>query len=388
MAARVNKNKKQSEPDICVIGGGIAGLACAAFVKQLSPQTTVRILERADINAAEDDGKSVVFNDQSAKWLAEAGAWDENARPLHRVHAGFAGRSGAFDIAGELPLGHGASHLRVRQLLAEKLKNELVAPAQVLSCEDGKTEYQFKNKKESARPTMTVFACEAPFLPSAFRAREYNYRQAAITFAASAQTPPGDCAWEQFTPRGVVALVPRADENAPVGVVICAPTSRANEVSALSDEEMSQWLNNVFNNRFGLQATGKRATYAPRLRHIYPLASGATACIGAGATQLHPAGAQGLNLGIHDARAFAECWRDAKDENKNKAAAVSNAYRNRRRAAHITMITATSALALMARLTSIPPLAMLGATMAEGISRIINTPPLRTPAADILSGRR
>ncbi len=403
--------------DVCIIGGGISGLACAVFAKQLCPGAKIIVLERAALAENADDGKSVVFNEQSARWLADAGAWDENARPLRRVRACFSGFPGAFRFAadGDAPLGCGASHAKIRAALAAKLKKEIVAPAEVLHFDDtggraiirysgGGEKIKTKTKPKTIRARMTVFACEAPFLPSAFRAREYDYRQAAIAFSAKAENPPGDCAYEVFTERGVVALVPRAEESAPVGVVICAPSAEAGALCALSDKQLEEWLNEVFGGRFGLHICGKRAVYAPRLRHTVPLAAGRVVCIGAGATQLHPIGAQGLNLGIHDARAFAECWRDYfprsdggdgndndygdKDgDDNNRCAKVINAYRNRRRAAHLTMITATSALAFAACASSAPPMRIAGGACAEILSRLGNSPSIKKPLTDILSGR-
>ena len=111
-----------------------------------------------------------------------------------------------------------------------------------------------------------------------------------------------------------------------------------------------------FRAAFGLRVVGKRAVYSPRLRHIRPLAAGREICIGAGATLLHPAGAQGLNLGIADARTFAECWRDnemhTETGNGNteiRLAGIARTYRHRRRGAHLALITATSASHLQVR---------------------------------------
>ena len=140
---------------------------------------------------------------------------------------------------------------------------------------------------------------------------------------------------------------------------------------------LSKWLDGVFGRRFGLRVVGKRAVYSPRLRHIRPLAAGREICIGAGATLLHPAGAQGLNLGIADARTFAECWRDnemhTETGNGNteiRLAGIARTYRHRRRGAHLALITATSAMAITAKLCTAPPIAKLGAKIARLIPAI------------------
>ncbi|MGI9338051.1 MAG: FAD-dependent oxidoreductase [Gammaproteobacteria bacterium] len=378
--------------DICIIGGGIAGLACAVFVRRLSPNASVVVLERGDINAGIDDGKSVVFNARSAKYLIDAECWDDNARPLHRVRAAFDGSNGVFDIGGKMALGYGASHLQVRKNLAAKLQKELISPAQVQHYDDanGKTTFAIGDKTNVVHSRMTVFACASPLLPPGFRARDYDYHQAAIALTATAKNPPDGnaeyCALEQFTGRGMVALVPRSDDK--VGIVICAPTASAGEVNALSDAALSKWLNKVFGGRLGLSICGKRAVYAPKLRHVYPLASGRTLCIGAGATQVHPAGAQGLNLAIQDAKVFAECWRDNIDGDDNRYDAICQTYRRRRRKAHMATIAATSTIAMAAKICTAPPLAKLGGAAASILSAFVNLPPIKTSVISQISGSR
>ena len=388
MSAKVAKMTEELQTDICIIGGGIAGLSCAVFLRQLSPNAAVMVLERADIKAEinEDDGKSVVFDAKSAKWLKSADCWDENARKITRVRAAFGdngdndnneGGKSSLDIGGEgAELGYGASHLQVRRKLAEKLQESLITPAQVQDYDNGKITYTIgKTKAKTIRTRMTIFACETPLLPPVFRACEYHYRQAALTLTATAKTPPGECAKEQFTSKGALALVPRADGK--VGIVLIASSASAAAVNAMADDELSKWLDGVFGRRFGLRVVGNRAVYSPRLRHIRPLAAGREICIGAGATLLHPAGAQGLNLGIADARTFAECWRDnemhtetGNGNTETRLAGIARTYRHRRRGAHLALITATSAMAITAKLCTAPPIAKLGAKIARLIPAI------------------
>lgn len=400
----MTKREKEGEAvnaDICIIGGGIAGLACAVFVRSMSPQSSVIVLERGEVNTDDDDGKSVVFNARSAGYLMDVGCWDDNARPLHRVRAAFDGGEGAFDFGGgAAALGYGASHHKIRRNLAAKLKNELITAAQVTDYDDnnGKVSYAIGGGHKIVSCQMAVFACDSPLLPSPFRARGYDYHQAAIALTATAKNPPDEkgeyCALEQFTDKGMVALVPRGDDK--VGIIICATTASAGEVNALSDAALSAWLNKVFGGGLGLALCGKRAVYAPKLRHVFPLASGRTLCIGAGATMVHPAGAQGLNMGIQDAKVFAQCWHEQMSplaQKRESIAATTAAlnrvcqtYRRRRRGAHIATITATSALAMAARITTAPPINKLGGKAASILSAVINIPPIKKAITTKITG--
>ena len=244
-------------------------------------------------------------------------------------------------------LGYGASHHAVQSRLLKQF--DLTAPAtaeNIEECADGAL-ISIRDKKTLRHlcAKLVIVSCQTA-LPERFKKNFYNYRQAVIAGKASAEYWPEDYAFEKLTARGLVTLVPRTEKEWPVGFIVCATAVAGGEVNALPPVEFSAWLNDEFGGRFGLTTAAKRFVYAPRLYRVRPQAAGAVVCIGGGATLLHPAGAQALNLGLSDADDLATHF--AKDKWH------AEKFSRRRLAAHDKAVAVTSLLALGARFRSRP----------------------------------
>ena len=85
--------------DVCIVGGGMVGLAAAAFIHQRRPETTLEILDSQEIKA-QDDGKSVVFSAASVSLLKSINAWPTaNAAPSDILRFPFPARRRDFASA-------------------------------------------------------------------------------------------------------------------------------------------------------------------------------------------------------------------------------------------------------------------------------------------------
>ena len=334
--------------DVCIVGGGMVGLAAAAFIHKRHPETTLEILDSQEIKA-KDDGKSVVFSAASVSLLKSVNAWPAaNTRPIRHIEVSFSGAPAELCLNDDNQvLGYGASHHAVHYQLLEQFN--LTAPATVENIEESANGalISIRNKKTLRRlhAKLVIVSCQTA-LPEHFKKSFYNYRQAVIAGKACAKYWPDNCAFEKFTTRGLVTLVPRSDKEWPVGFIVCATTVAGGEINALPNDEFSAWLNDEFGGRFGLTTAVKRFVYAPRLYRVRPQAAGAVVCIGGGATLLHPVGAQALNLGLADADDLATHW--------EKGQLHAEKFSRRRLTAHNKAIAVTSLLALGARFRSRP----------------------------------
>ena len=380
---------------ICVIGGGISGQAFAALHRQQGGQAIVLEKNAPDISV--EDGKSVVINATSMKLLSQLGIFaaadshsniantqinsssshssnnltdltdaDSIATTLSSVRVCFQNAPGGLNINGD-KLGYGISHRAILQRLTELAGNETHTSATVESisqqADSVKVCYRTAdNEVRDITAAVAVIACELPVLPSPFVARQYDYQQAVISFAVAADSFPKHYAMETFSRYGIIALVPRPDSDKPVGVIICANTAAAGELSALADDELLQKINDVFEGRFVLHTPSPRFVYAPQARHVSPLASERIACLGAGATTLHPAGAQGLNMGLSDCAYLAECITTQDD-----IVLALKKYARRRAPIHYGMLAATSMLAAGGHLRQLP-FRYIGGAAAKAMS--------------------
>ena len=376
---------------ICVIGGGIAGLAFAAMHRRRGGE--VLALEKNMPDGDSDDGKSVVVNASSLKLLSELNALDnDSATPqndeeglhparLSRARVSFEGAPGGLELTGGF-LGGGVCHRAVRRRLAKNLGDSFCAPAEVsaISPQNNGVTIDYKLGKKSRRvvAAAAVIACEMPRLPPPFAARSLDYRQGMISLAAAAENFPRGYAEECFSGRGIVALTPRADSQKPAGIVICAEAAAAGEMSAMSDDELMATLNNIFGGRYGLHSPSPRHVYSPRARRVTPLANGRVCCLGAGAATLHPVGAQGLTMGLSDAKCLSSLLAEAgltadetaaaKSDNKKKTIeSALQKYARRRAPAHCGLLAATSMLSLGGHLRR-RPFRLIAAAGAAALS--------------------
>ena len=334
---------------ICIIGGGISGLTFAALWCKNGGRALV--LEKNMPSADDDDGKSVVINAGSAQLLQRIGVDLHDAAPLTRLHARFENAPGGFILNNGI-LGYGIAHRDVQQQIAAGLGDGFCAPATVTSITPHNSgvhvDYRTADGVDkTAAATAALIACELPQLPPPFVARDWDYGQALISFAAAAHNfLPGD-AVECFCRYGIIAIVPRADQQK--GVIVCAKQDMAGQLSAKSDVRLLECINDVFGGEFGLHSPSARVVYAPRGRQVSPLAAERIAVLGAGATILHPAGAQGINLGLSDAACLATLLNNTDDIESALAA-----YHRRRTPVHIGMLAATSFLAAGVRCRQLP----------------------------------
>ena len=360
---------------ICVIGGGISGLAFAALHRKNGGK--VLVVEKNGANLEEEDGKSVIISARSLEILKRAGV-ETDAAPVDKIRVYFQDAPGGMDIAGGV-LAYGIPHREVRQKLTEAA-GECAKAGAVKSISRGgggvRVIVGTSAGEEVVDAAAAVVACELPELPPPFCARALDFGQAVLSFRAEAKNIPAGLAVEGFTRGGIAALVPRTDGK--TGVVVCADESYAGRLSALEDGALVERVNDFFGGEFGLHSPSARRAYAPRARHVFPLSSGNIAVLGAGAAVLHPAGAQGLNMGLADA----ECLSSALSGGFGGALA---SYSRRRTPAHWQMLAATGALGLGGHLRQFP-FRVAGGLGAAALSAAVF--PFRRNFAEFIAGKR
>lgn len=143
-------------------------------------------------------------------------------------------------------------------------------------------------------------------------AKQTAYGQRAIIGNLQPERPLNNCAYERFTDSGPLALLPVADQRA--AFVWNVAEHDAERVLALDDHEFIAEIQQAFGYRLGaFSRVGKRASYALVLSKAYRLTAQRAVLVGNAAHGLHPAAAQGLNLGLRDVAALCDCIADARN---------------------------------------------------------------------------
>ncbi|WP_374449581.1 UbiH/UbiF/VisC/COQ6 family ubiquinone biosynthesis hydroxylase [Stella sp.] len=315
-----------------VVGGGLVGLTVAAAFAGAGIETLVVDREPpATVLAPEFDGRASAIAYGSRRILEGIGLWPlvaDAAAPIREIRV-VDGGSPLFlhydhrDV-GDEPLGHivenrtmrfalhrfaagrpGLHHLapdRVRAIArdADGVTVELAAGGrwrgQLLVAADGKA-------------SETRQACGIGI-------RAQSYRQTAIVTTAVHEAPHRDVAIEHFRPAGPFAILPLPPAPGQPNRSSLVWTERpdlAPRLVALDDAAFAAELAARFGDHWGRVApAGPRFTYPLGIQWADRFVDDRLALVGDAAHVIHPIAGQGLNLGIRDVAALAECIVDAR----------------------------------------------------------------------------
>ncbi|MDT8410424.1 MAG: FAD-dependent monooxygenase [Wenzhouxiangellaceae bacterium] len=133
----------------------------------------------------------------------------------------------------------------------------------------------------------------------------HDYRQSAMIFNVLAQPPSADTAFERFTRRGPLALLPQPEGR--YGVTWIDASDAIEQAMAWTDDELVTRLSRRAPAGFhGFEQVGRRARYPLKLlRTKVPIGQRVVA-IGNAANTVHPVSAQGFNLGLRDVAGLIE----------------------------------------------------------------------------------
>lgn len=167
-----------------------------------------------------------------------------------------------------------------------------------------------------------------------FFTSQLDYGQVALTAEVTTSIAHGNRAFERFTARGPVALLPLVEPRRWY-LVWCQPSGRV-ESLAQDQERLRGRLQEVLGYRAGRIQTLEQLSTWPLSRVLRrPLARGRVALVGNLAHTLHPVAGQGFNLALRDVSALAREIANALSGGGDPGSrAVLNNYRLARRADH------------------------------------------------------
>ena len=354
--------------DVLIVGGGPVG-ACAAALLQRSLGKTRRAMKIAVLepNAppalaadAPPDSRVSALSRASERILTAAGAWaampHSRLAPYERMVVwpeGLPARSPdalTFDAAhaGEPNLGYIAENRLVQWAALEAFKAAggtlLAGGLSRLRIEDSQVEIDTSAGRFTCALVVGADGARSRVRGSAgLQARTESYRQSAVVANVSTALPHENTAWQRFLGSGTLAFLPLADGSS--SIVWSADQNVAAMLLSMARERFEEELLRASDGVLGPAKllTDRIALPLGRLSAARFTAN-RCALIGDAAHVVHPLAGQGVNLGLLDAAALAECIEDAHREREDPgAAAVVRRYERWRKSEIAPMALAIDA---------------------------------------------
>jgi 2-octaprenyl-6-methoxyphenol hydroxylase len=304
--------------DVAVIGGGPVGCACALALRAAG--LSVLLLEAGQGRSG--DRRSIALSHGSRLILERLGAWNAltAAAPIESIHVSQQGGFGRALLtaceAGLPALGYvvpyAGLYAALSQRLADSADVQLRRGTEALEAEDVQDGVRIACRTDGsawqARARVAVLADGGGLARTAATQRERDYAQCAVVADVQSDHAPGSRAYERFTPRGPIALLP---SHAGFALVWTTTPDEAQGLSALADADFLLALQRAFGERAGrFTGCSGRATYPLALRVAGAPRSQRMVLLGNAAQTLHPVAGQGLNLGLRDAWQLARLARE------------------------------------------------------------------------------
>lgn len=393
--------------DIVIAGGGMVGISLALYLAEILPEeVSIALVEgfpfpqplpghQPDYHPS-FDARSTALSYSSRLIYERLGLWqglEQWLCPIESIHVSNRGRFGstlmhARDHGWEA-LGYVVENAWLGACLAQALHRQgrvtLINPARVIDADPAGelTRLTLEGAEQSSLATSLLVVADGA--ESGLRqslgvgVSEKPYRQHALIANVGFAEPHQGCAFERFTDRGPLAMLPL------LGVAGCGNRSglvwtlaphEARHLQECPDQEFLRALQRRFGYRLGrLTQVGERHAYPLSLVKADEQVRQGVVVMGNAAHALHPVAGQGYNLALRDVAELARVLADAAQQGEALGALpVLQRYEQRQRADQQRTIEFSDRLPGLFMLTDpvvglVRDLALSGLDLLPGLKR-------------------
>jgi len=295
--------------ELAIVGGGPVGMSAALAAASNGIDT---IILEAQAASETRDARVLALSYGSRLILQRLGVWAylSASQPIRTVHVSEYGAFGATtlsaDMLGLQALGYVVAQTDLVHALRRRVCDmgiECVTGGRVLDVvqtrESAAVRYELDGRTQEIEVSAVAAAEGGGTLAPSVGVTEREYHQHALIATLKAERAADDCAYERFTRRGPIALLPLGNVHALIWTV---PAADAGALLMLDDTEFERALSERYGSRLGaVRLRGPRASFALKLRFARNITSERLVLIGNSAQTLHPIAGQGFNLGLRDA---------------------------------------------------------------------------------------
>jgi len=359
-------NAHNTEVDILVIGGGLAGGTLSLALAQNG--FLVATVDKEDMAGWIDrgfDGRASAVALSSQRVLQSVGIWDvikDETAPIHDIRVADGG-SPLFlhydhEELGDEPFGYMVENRSIRKGLNTQVGKTkgltYFAPNEVKTLERDTNGVHATLKDGTKIEAKLVIACDGRGSSTregaGIKLTKWDYKQAGIVCTVEHERPHDFCAQEHFLPSGPFAILPltgTAEKPACRSSIVW--TERLDLwpiMMELDDDDFLEELELRFGDFLGeIKVVGPRFAYPLSLQYAETYIAERLALVADSAHGMHPIAGQGLNMGLRDVAALAEVLVGARRTGQDIGARmVLEKYERWRRFDNDLMLGVTDAL--------------------------------------------
>jgi len=329
--------------DIAIVGGGLVGISLAIALSRITPAPRIALIEAQDYAGQSPpgfDARTLALSYSSRQIFDALGLWQalltEGVTPIKTIHISDRGHAGITHLqASEQQveaLGYVVENRILGQVLYRAVQSlapvTLLAPAELQAMSLGGSHAQLHGMHQGQpldiRARLVVAADGTQSFVRKYvgvEQRHWDYRQSAVIANVACDQAHRNIAYERFTSRGPMALLPLGgidDTPHRYGLVWTVPAAECDSILQLSDDQVARELQRCFGSRAGnFIRIGKRHAYPLGHTQIREHVRQRLAFIGNAAHTLHPVAGQGFNLGLRDVAALAQVIREAMQQQQD-----------------------------------------------------------------------
>ena len=310
--------------DVVIVGGGLVGASLAIALDRIGIDVGLVEATPAGSLPTVFDERNLSFAEASVNALSALGVLQQlraPAGPIRRIHVSRTGDFGRVRLEASDYGRESFGQVVVARDFGAALEARLeelthltrYRPARFVGLDDldgGRRNVRIVDA-QGERVLATKLLVAADGTRSGVRdalciaAEEHDYAQTLFVARLRAERAPDGTAYERFGDDGPTALLPRGDRH--YGVVHGVAREDADVVAGLDDAAYLARIQRAFGWRVGrLLSVGARSAYPAIGVCAARITTARAVLVGNAAQTLHPAGAQGFNLGLRDALTLAE----------------------------------------------------------------------------------
>lgn len=328
VASRSRSKPMSTRVEIVIAGAGVAGLAlAAALARALGPGFGIAVCDPALSSPPPADDRVSAIAAGARRLLQSVGAWQRlnEAQPIREmsitdsrledvVRPEFLGFDG--EVADGEPFAHmvenGALNRALREAVAEA--GVRLLPVTVESFEVGSDAIVVVLSDATRLAARLLVAADGARSKlrglAGIATVSWSYGQSGIVATIEHEREHGGRAEEHFLPGGPFAILPLTGRRS--SIVWTEPAEEAERLVRLPASSFHEELERRFGLKLGeIEVVSKPVTHKLEFSVARRFIADRFALLGDAAHVIHPIAGQGLNLGLRDAAALAECVADA-----------------------------------------------------------------------------